>query len=127
MFSGELYAHFNCAAWSDGVTKTFEKLLSNVDKAVVAAAFQVLSSPLVCFIKLTALSIYRTIILQTLGKLFKLINQKTQLGATFCNMLFSSFRNAANVTGTVLLCGVVSPSAPRFTIIPAPSFQGRYR
>lgn len=39
--AGELYAHFNCAAWSDGVTKTFEKLLSNVDKAVVTAAFQV--------------------------------------------------------------------------------------
>ncbi|PRD24139.1 UNVERIFIED_CONTAM: Kmt2c [Trichonephila clavipes] len=32
--SGELYAHFNCAAWSVGVTKTFEKELSNVDKAV---------------------------------------------------------------------------------------------
>ncbi|GFS88575.1 hypothetical protein TNCV_1461832 [Trichonephila clavipes] len=38
--SGELYAHFNCAAWSVGVTKTFEKELSNVDKAVVTAAFQ---------------------------------------------------------------------------------------
>ncbi|GFY42913.1 hypothetical protein TNIN_142091 [Trichonephila inaurata madagascariensis] len=38
--AGELYAHFNCAAWSVGVTKTFEKELSNVDKAVVTAAFQ---------------------------------------------------------------------------------------
>ncbi|XP_055953683.1 histone-lysine N-methyltransferase 2C-like isoform X4 [Argiope bruennichi] len=38
--SGELYTHFNCAAWSEGVSKTFEKKLFNVDKAVVQAAFQ---------------------------------------------------------------------------------------
>ncbi|KAG8188064.1 hypothetical protein JTE90_014303 [Oedothorax gibbosus] len=38
--SGEMYAHFNCAAYSDGVTKTFEKKLFSVDKAFVAAAFQ---------------------------------------------------------------------------------------
>ncbi|XP_042908867.1 histone-lysine N-methyltransferase 2C isoform X4 [Parasteatoda tepidariorum] len=38
--NGELHAHFNCAAWSEGVTKTFEKKLFNVDKAVVTAAFQ---------------------------------------------------------------------------------------
>ncbi|CAL1287615.1 unnamed protein product [Larinioides sclopetarius] len=38
--SGELFAHFNCAAWSEGVSKTFEKKLFNVDKAVVQAAFQ---------------------------------------------------------------------------------------
>ncbi|GFU34439.1 hypothetical protein NPIL_626702 [Nephila pilipes] len=38
--TGALHAHFNCAAWSVGVTKTFEKELYNVDKAVVTAAFQ---------------------------------------------------------------------------------------
>lgn len=36
-----MYAHFNCAAYSDGVTKTFEKKLFSVDKAFVSAAFQV--------------------------------------------------------------------------------------